>query len=379
MNLSYWEQSIFTENIDVIIIGSGIVGLNAAITLKEKAPKLKVVIVERGTFPAGASTKNAGFACFGSVSELLDDLEEQSEEQVWNTLLKRWEGLQRLQQRVGANNMDFYQYGNYELFRQEDTELLEKCHSALPKLNKILKQLIGVSDTFQILDAKSQNFGMNGVKSWIWNQAEGQINTGKMMQQLLKIAHLKGIEIWNGITIDSIEEQTNQVLLQTKNGWQIKAKKLLVATNGFAQHLLPHIKVKPARNQVLITKPISNLNVKGCFHYQQGYVYFRNINDRILLGGARHLDKKGETTSEFGFSETIQDYLTNFLKTTIIPDQDVSIDYWWSGIMGVGSQKTPLIKAINDKVVVAVRMGGMGVAIGTLVGEEGAALLLEKF
>lgn len=376
MNLSYWEQSIFANAIDVVIIGSGIVGLNAAITLKEKAPKLNIVVLEKGTFPAGASTKNAGFACFGSVSELLDDLEAESEEQVWNILQKRWKGLQKLQTRVGTKNMDFYQHGNYELFRKEDEFLLEKCRAVLPKFNALLAEKIGIKNTFQLVDTATTNFGMKGIQNYIWNRAEGQINTGKMMQQLLKIAHQKGIAIWNGVNVQQLVEQPDHVILHTSDDWEIKTKKVLVATNGFAQKLLPKIAVQPARNQILITKPIPNLKLKGCFHYQQGYIYFRNIDNRILLGGARHLDKSGETTAEFGFSEKIQNYLTDFLQTTILPHQAVEIDYWWSGIMGIGTRKAPLVQSISDKIAVAVRLGGMGVAIGTLVGEEGAMLVL---
>ena len=62
--LSYWEKESFFSNYDAIVIGSGIVGLNAAIHLKKTAPSLKIVILEKGFLPTGASTKNAGFACF---------------------------------------------------------------------------------------------------------------------------------------------------------------------------------------------------------------------------------------------------------------------------------------------------------------------------
>ena len=71
-----------------------------------------------------------------------------------------------------------------------------------------------------------------------------------------------------------------------------------VATNGFAKELLQIKGVKPARAQVLITKPIKNLKLKGAYHYKQGYYYFRNINDRILFGGGRDLDPKTETTTK---------------------------------------------------------------------------------
>jgi hypothetical protein len=42
--------------------------------------------------PHGASTKNAGFACFGSISEIIDDLKSHSEGG-FQLVTKRWEGL----------------------------------------------------------------------------------------------------------------------------------------------------------------------------------------------------------------------------------------------------------------------------------------------
>ncbi len=79
MDLSYWERDTFFSNVDIIIIGSGIVGLSAALCLKKRAPKLNIIILERGILPMGASSKNAGFACFGSPGELLEDLKSHSD------------------------------------------------------------------------------------------------------------------------------------------------------------------------------------------------------------------------------------------------------------------------------------------------------------
>lgn len=374
-NLSYWERETFLKDIDVLIVGSGIVGLSAALHLKEQSPSLNVVIVERGTFPSGASTKNAGFSCFGSVSELLDDLEEQSEDFVLGILEKRWLGLQRLQERVGRQNIHYFQHGNYEVFKASDQILFEECRSNIAQLNKKLSPIIGIKDTFSVNNKAIDAFGFGGVDHLIWNKAEGQINTGKMMQSLLKLAQEQNIRILNGLAIKDIQENGASVEVMTEQDWSLQAKKVLVATNGFANKLFPTLEVRPARNQVLITQPIDGLPIQGCFHYHKGYVYFRNIDNRVLLGGARHLDLEGETTDEFGFSATIQTYLTAFLKTTILPNQNVEIDYWWSGIMGIGTAKKPLVQKVSDNVAIAVRMGGMGIAIGSLIGEEGADLL----
>ena len=135
--------------------------------------------------------------------------------------------------------------------------------------------------------------------------------------------------------------------------------------------------VAPARAQVLITKPIRNLKLKGTFHYDEGFYYFRNIDDRILLGGGRNLDLKGETTTKIDITPKIQNQLEYLLKTVIIPNQKFEIEHRWSGIMGVGSEKKPIIKHVSPNVVCAVRMGGMGVAIGSLVGKEAAELIAD--
>jgi len=72
----------------------------------------------------------------------------------------------------------------------------------------------------------------------------------------------------------------------------------------------------------------------------------------------------------------IQDTLMNFLQTVVLPNQSFKIAHRWSGILGVGAQKAPIVKKCSPHIGVAVRLGGMGVAIGSLVGEEGAKLFI---
>jgi len=89
MKYSYWELKTWFSNIDFTIVGSGIVGLNCALELKKNHPKARVLILEKGMLPQGATTKNAGFACFGSLSELIDDLQSHSPEEVFDLVSKR--------------------------------------------------------------------------------------------------------------------------------------------------------------------------------------------------------------------------------------------------------------------------------------------------
>jgi gamma-glutamylputrescine oxidase len=375
-HLSYWEKETFFKNIDLAVIGSGIVGLNAAIHAKKMHPDLRVAVLERGVLPAGASTRNAGFACFGSMTELLDDLTRMSEDEVLALVEKRWRGLQLLRETVGDEVMDLKMLGGYEMFTDDDDDAYRECLGRMPDFNRNIGRIIGHPEVYKVVDDQLPRFGFRGVRHLIINQAEGQIHTGKMMERLLQITRKMQIPIYNGITITHLEDYSNEVELHTEDGWILRVPRVLVAVNGFAKRLFDKVDVSPARNQVLITKPIPGLKIEGCFHYDRGYYYFRNIDGRILLGGGRHLAMDEERTDQFGANELIRSALVQLLNTVICPAQKPEIDSWWTGILGLGPVKKTLVQHVSPHVVVSVRLNGMGVAIGSLVGQEGAELVL---
>lgn len=370
MELSYWELKNWFTNVDYTIVGSGIVGLHTAFRLRERLPAAKILVLERGMLPQGASTKNAGFACFGSLSEILEDLKTHSEDEVVNLIEKRWKGLQLLRKRLGDAAIDFKPFGGYELFLKEDGLGFDECISRIPFINEILKPLFKA----HVFSKEIDRFGFENIhEHLIFNPFEAQLDTGNMMQELLKQAVSENILILNQQTVTSYADAGNHVEV-VLNDFSFKTQKLLFATNGFAG-TLTNGAVKPARAQVLITEPIPNLDIKGTFHLDRGYYYFRNIGDRILLGGGRNLDFQGETTNEFGQTKIIQNKLEDLLKNVILPNQDFQIEHRWSGIMGIGNSKNPIVTQLSENVFCGVRLGGMGVAIGSLIGTELADLI----
>ena len=370
MQLSWWEINSWFTNVDYTIIGSGITGLHTALQLRERFPASKILIIEKGPLPQGASTKNAGFACFGSLSEIIDDLNYHTEEEVTALIQKRWQGLQLLRKRLGDAAIDFKPYGGYELFLESDNAGYENCVRRLPFVNDVLRPLFR-ADVFA---KETDRFGFKGTQeSVIFNPFEGQIDTGAMMQALLKDAISNNILILNSQTVNGYHEKSDNVNVNLGD-FTFTTKKLLFATNGFAAHLTNGA-VKPARAQVLITEPIPNLDIKGTFHIDRGYYYFRNIGDRILFGGARNLDFEGETTTDFGNTDIIQDQLEKLLREVILPDTDFTIAHRWSGIMGMGTGKVPIVKRLSNHVYCGVRLGGMGIAIGSMIGRDLADLI----
>ena len=377
--LSFWEAETLVGHPQNIVLGSGIVGLSAAIALKKRYPNERVLVLERGILPTGASTRNAGFACFGSISELLDDLSKGiSESALMDLVEMRWQGLARLRENLGDEGIGYEPSGGMEIFT--NPEDFERCVAAIPHFNQLMESRLGLKQVYTLLSQQeTADLGFAGICGVIRNNAEGAIHTGRMMQSLLRKAQLSGVEILNGIDVQTIHTLTDGACVETSAGWTISTKRLLICTNGFAKRVLPQLEVQPARNQVLITEPLGRkLPWQGCFHYEEGYYYFRNVGeDRVLLGGGRHLDRENEMTDDFGNTNLIQQALIQLLNNVILPNWNPQIGRWWSGILGIGDIKRPIVQLVGPNIGVAVRMGGMGVAIGSLVGEQGAALWAE--
>ncbi len=370
MNLSYWEKETWFSNVDFCVVGSGIVGLTCALQLRKDFPKSKILVLERGVLPEGASTKNAGFACYGSVSEVLSDLETHTEDEVFQLIKSRYEGLKLLRKTLGDKNISYKEHGGFEVFQNEDKDLFEECKSRLTDVNKMVEPVFGKS-TFKI---KPNDFGFQKcIDQLILNPYEGQIDTGLMMNNLLKKVQASDIIVINGVKVEGFCSNKGSVQIRLKD-FVFNVDQLFLATNAFAKHFFD-LDLKPVRNQVIITKAIPGLKIKGVFHMNKGYYYFRNIGDRILFGGGRHLDPEKETTSKFGLTDTIQNRLEDILINVIVPERDISIDYAWSGILGVGQRKKPIIRSVDDRVHLAARLGGMGIAIGSKVGFDLAKLI----
>jgi glycine/D-amino acid oxidase-like deaminating enzyme len=388
--LSVWEKESFFAPADIVIAGSGLVGLWSAYYLKKHAPSLSITIIERGLIPTGASTRNAGFACFGSLSELVSDAEQMGMDQLFELVDMRYRGLKKIRKTFSAEDIVYEKYGGYELIGNKpattpsaaaaasaspDLTDLNQLRSHIDEFNRILKKITGLQKTFRLQNEKIAQFGFSNIKYLIENRSEGQLHSGKLCQALLRLVQSMGVTVLNNIEITGFEKVSGHLILHTQQPFPLIAQQLLVATNAFALQLLPQLDIIPARGQVIVTSPIDGLPFKGTFHFDKGFYYFRNLGDRVLLGGARNKAIEEETTTEMETSDRIQQELERFLQETILPDRFYTIEHRWSGIMGLGSEKMPIIKAVNDHIFCAVRMSGMGVALAPVVGERIAMLM----
>jgi gamma-glutamylputrescine oxidase len=365
--LSIWEKLSFT-NYDYVIIGSGIVGLNIAICLKNKYPNSSVIILERGLLPTGASTKNAGFACMGSVTELLDDIQKNGIDAMVQLFELRMKGLERTISMLGEKSIGYIQNGSYELLENTNKWALDK----VDYLNQALRASTKNKDAFTINKNIINENKFNNEKLFgaIQNNLEGELNTGMLIKSLMHKAQSLHVQIMTGATLISYTETTNCVELNINDNLKIIASQLIFATNAFTTNFLPTLDIEAGRGQVLITKPIANMPFKGIYHMDSGYYYFREFNNCVLLGGGRNLDFKTENTTDLGENTMILENLKTILKQIILPNTPHEMDYNWSGIMAFGQTKKPIVQQHSEKIYLCVRMGGMGVALGSEVANQ---------
>lgn len=372
-NLSYWEQQSFFGPAEVAIIGAGLVGLTAAIYLKEQRPNWRVVVLERGALPSGASTKNAGFACFGSISELI---EQEKRGDLQTVVSARYEGLQRLRGLLGDATLAYQPEGGYEIFRRADADLAAECRSKIDYYNNLLAPIIGQLRIFQDATPNASRFGFQGVDTILKNNAEGSLDAGRMMRALLVRTWAANVPVLSNCAVEKLETAASGTRLHLANGAVLQAEQVLLATNAFATELRPELAVTPGRGQVLVTEPLPDVHLPGTFHYDLGYTYFRQLPDqRILLGGGRNLDFEAEATTAPGLTDHVQQYLETLLHEVIVPGQRPRIDYRWSGVMGFGPALEPVLDWMAPGVLAAVRCNGMGVALGAGLGWRAAQRL----
>jgi gamma-glutamylputrescine oxidase len=374
MQISIWEKESFYAPKDVIIVGSGLVGLWCAWHLKKNDPNISIAIVDRGIIPTGASTRNAGFACFGSVTELAEDAARFGEDNMLQLVEMRYKGLQRIRKVFKESTIDFELCGGYELFPPNDTWQRNELEHETERLNKLLHDITGKKKTFKNANKKIAGLGLHHVDHLIENKLEGYLHSGKLCQALLQAVQGMGVTVLNAVEITGFEKVNDNVVLYTNQLMHLSAGKILICTNAFARQLLPDLNIVPARGQVLVTSPIDGLPLKGTFHFDAGYYYFRNLGNRVLLGGARNKAFEEEETTELTITEKIQQELEHFLSTHILPGYEYQITDRWSGIMGMGNEKLPIVKEVSPQIFCAVRMSGMGVALAPVIGEQVAQL-----
>lgn len=368
---SYWESS--SKTFDVVIIGAGFLGSWTAYELS-KDKNLTIAVIESSSLSHGASTKNAGFACFGSATELLGDIRLLGKEKSLEITQKRLNGINKIRRILGESVISFDNCGGYELFLQDDICPKE---SNIQELNDLLQSSLSIQPFSFLTRQQISSLGFsNNVESVIANPLEGSINPIKALETLHTLAKTQGVQFFFRTQFRDFDAENGTISVVSDGAESVLfSKKVIHCTNAFTKQL----DIAPGRGQVFITSVIENLPLRGTFHYDEGYVYFRNVDSnegrKILIGGGRNKDFTTEESLEFVSNPLIIEYLQQFLSKILPSEISYTIEQSWTGIMGFSKDKLPIVKEVSPNEFVGFACNGMGVALTPIISEELATLV----
>jgi glycine/D-amino acid oxidase-like deaminating enzyme len=191
----------------------------------------------------------------------------------------------------------------------------------------------------------------------------GQLWPYKLVTQLVEILVEKGVNLQTETPVTKITKEGDKWLLRTPRG-DILTSKVVHATNGYAQYLLPAFStiIKPTRGHMTAQLPPKSLsdpplNRTYSFIYEDGkFDYFiqQPAYDgcKLMLGGGYYQDPHVTTYDDSEAPKASQQYLYNQLPKVFRwedeDDPEKRIFMGWSGIMGFSEDGFPWVGPLSE-------------------------------
>lgn len=361
------------------------VGMSTALHLKRARPDASVRLLERSPLSSGGTTRNAGFACFGSAGEWLDDLDAIGPHALEALIRMRAEGLAELIGLLGAEVLGLRWTGGWELLTDspDDRSLAERIDGALDLLRDVATPVLS-----NALSTVHPAGGGQPALTWDRNRAkalgatsaihlpwEGMIHTGRMVSGFHSALDEAGVQRLHGVDVKALAPSSDGWTLDTTAGG-LESRRVGLCTNGLATRLVDGLNVKPVPNRVLVLRVAPDTLPEGTYHIDRGYLYMRTLDEHhVLFGGGRHWGFELPLPPQRN-EEVEAQWDDRLLAASRQWVQSEDVTHRWTGWLGVGPDRRPLIGESRPGLHHAVRMGGMGVAIGTRVGRELAESML---
>lgn len=359
---------------DVVVVGGGITGLSAALTLA-KAGK-DVVVLEKDSPGYGASSRNAGYLSKAHLHSLSTLIKKHSEDKAVGFVEEACKAFDYTGDLIASENIEC-QYQNsgriYWAYTEKQARYLEGEHAALKKHYSSLQissELLGSSASSSDIHSSKYCAGLSVPVSTT-------LQPGLYVQGLEERVIANGGIVSCGTEVFNITEKGNGFFVTTNRGL-VTAGEVIVATNAYVGGETPYFRqrVIPVLGQMIALKPssshlldkllpnhIAHLDVRAMFRYWR-----RSPDNTHVLFGSRT-----------GFPSSTPEKAAQDLKqllVNIFPElADGSISNYWSGILGGTMDQFPHLGR-HKGVHYATGMNGHGVPMGTYLGHKIALKLM---
>jgi glycine/D-amino acid oxidase-like deaminating enzyme len=389
---SYWEASApplkiampplsGSENSDVAIIGGGYTGLSAALELASQG--LDVHVLEAAEPGWGASGRNGGFSCIGShkrsYASMISDYGLDGTQAFYHAMK---ESVALVRQLCTEHQIDAKIIGEGEITLAHLPNRLEEFRAEQTFMRKTFGE---ESEILSSADLKSRGLWGPEFHGGLLGRTGFGIHPLRYLRGLAAAAVRAGAVIHSQSRLTRWEETSNGHVL-TAGGGILKAKRVLVATNGYTPEDVStrHAgRIMPALSNIIVTRPLSKaeLQAQGWTSHVMAYDsrnllhYFRLLPDnRFLFGG------RGGTDASNAGAEPMRQALTATFHRLFPAWANAEITHFWRGFVCLAYDLVPYLGPLDEKKTVwtAIAYHGNGVAMGTWSGRAVAQLMTGK-
>ena len=211
----------------------------------------------------------------------------------------------------------------------------------------------------------------------------GQTNAYMFTHALHQYNIKNGLAVYDRTTIKTIKHNSTGAILQTENGYKIKAKKLVYATGYEVVKYIDKPIVKLQSTYAIVSEPLSQArpywkNDMLLWNTADPYLYMRTTPDnRIIVGGRDenfYSPKKRDALIAIKTKKLVRDFGKIFPDIKFIPE------FSWTGTFGSTKDGLPFIgpykKLPNSQF--ALGFGGNGITFSLIAAEIIASLITGK-
>ncbi|WPZ21948.1 FAD-binding oxidoreductase [Sulfitobacter faviae] len=365
---------------DVVIIGGGFTGLNAALHLAQAGVGATVLEAERVGF--GASGRNGGFCCLGGG--MLDDAAldrkfGRAERLGWRQA--EVAAIRQVEDFIAARgiNVDRHSQGETQLaHRPRDFEEMRGRLDYYAENYGVTARLTEKAD----LAAEGLNAGFEGA---ITVPIGFGLNPRKYVTALAQAAEEAGAAIYHNSPATGVTGRKGAFEVTTPQG-RIRAERVIIATNGYSSEDLPPwlaARYMPTQSSVIVTRPMTEaeLSAQGwtsqqaCYDSRHLLHYFRLMPDNRMLFGVRGGLMSNPNSERRALARARADFEAMFPAW-----RHVETPHGWSGMVCIARNRMPFVGQVPDQpgVFAGLCYHGNGVAMGSYSGALLADLVRGK-
>jgi len=388
---SYWEETSneklnlekLTKNIncEIVVVGGGYTGLLCAINLIENY-NLDVILIEAGKIGWGASSRNGGFCSFPPIKTSFKKLQKiYGKEETKKFFRNAVEGSNYTKDIISNYNIDCDVTGESNFIVAHHPNKFKQ----IKEQAEVYKSEFGI-ETEIYSKEEFNKFGHGGNEQFgaLSYKPGFAINPLKFVNGITKYALSKKLKIFEHTLVDKINKNNGYYTLKSKEG-SVKAKKVVVATNGFYQEgLVPQLnsRILPVISNIIVTRKLTDKEIdlhnfktfSPIVNTKNLLYYYRKLPDNRILFGTRG-DYIGSDQSNLDRAKIMEKFFKN-----IFPDwASISIDYNWRGLIAMSQKLTPSIGKIeNEEIYYGFGYHGVGVSSAPWTGYQLSKLVFSS-